>query len=162
MTRASKLLGDAGEKHAVDLLNARGYTAHTLPTNYPTYDIEASRNGVAFFVSVKVSRDKQHVRLGSRASVARLADGNFVFAFLPKPGSEITDLDPTRYTLLILPALLARTDSLRVHDAYWAEKGNAEEYRVMVKGYGSHHKAIWPTWMKHAEAWNQLPQINAT
>jgi hypothetical protein len=146
-----------GERHAVDLLIARGYAATTLPTNFPTYDIEASRNGSTFFVSVKVSRDKQHVRLGSRSSVERLSEGNFVFAFLPKPGLAITDLDPAQYTLLILPATLAKNDGLRVHDAYWAEKGNAQEYSVMVKGYGKHHKAIWPIWMTYADAWRQLP-----
>lgn len=160
MVTAAKKLGDMGESHAIELLAARGYSVNSLPTNTPTYDIKASNGSVEFFVSVKVSGEKQHVRLGSRASVERLAEGNFVFAFLPNPGNTLDALQPGNYILLILPAVLVREDSLAVHDAYWADKnasGGGREYSVMVKGYGHHHKAIWPKWLSYTDAWGLLP-----
>ena len=157
MKLSSKQLGDAGEQHALELLQSRGYEVLKLPTNAPTYDLQASRGGSTFFISVKVSRDKQHVRLGARASVLRLASGNFVFAFLPSGKEELVSLEPSKYRLLIIPTEVARDDSLRIHDAYWAAKGGVANYSVMVKGYGSHHRTMWPTWLSYAEAWNLLP-----
>ena len=157
MRVAAKELGNIGERHAADLLSLRGYSVLALPTNAPTYDLHASRNDSSFFVSVKVSREKQHVRLGSRSSVAKLSVGNFVFAFLPIAGAALDSLDAGKYTLLILPAAVARDDSLRVHDAYWAAKGTGVNFSVMVKGYGRHHKEIWPNWMSYADAWHLLP-----
>lgn len=157
MRVSAKDLGSAGERHAAELLSSRGYAVQALPTNAPTYDLHATRNGASFLVSVKVSRDKQHVRLGSRSSVARLTKGNFIFAFLPRPGFELAALDETEYTLLILPAELAKEDSLRVHDEYWAAKGGGQSYSVMVKGYGRHHKDMWPNWLSYANAWHLLP-----
>lgn len=157
MTAASKALGNAGEAHAQQLLEQRGYVVTSLATNAPTYDLRAKRGDAEFLVSVKVSRSKQHVRLGTRNSALGLVKGNFVFAFLPLPGQELSSFPAQPYVLLILPAELARDDSLRVHDAYWAAKGNGDRYSVMVKGYGSHHKAMWPTWMSYADAWHLLP-----
>lgn len=157
MRVSAKELGDIGERHASELLISRGYNVDALPTNAPTYDLEASRKNSSFFVSVKVARDKQHVRLGARNSVARLSEGNFVFAFLPKQDAELSSLEMGTYTLLILPAEIARQDSLRVHDVYWEAKGTGASYSVMVKGYGRHHKDIWPKWMSYADAWQLLP-----
>jgi hypothetical protein len=90
VVQASKELGNAGEQLSVDLLIARGHVASLLSINYPTYDIKASRNGMEFYVSVKVSRTREHVRLGSRKSVLCLSKGNFVFAFLPRRGHQIS------------------------------------------------------------------------
>ena len=157
MKLSSKQLGDAGEQHALDLLQLRGYDVLKLSTNAPTYDLQASRGGNTFLISVKVSRDKQHVRLGARNSVLRLASGNFVFAFLPSGKEELTLLEPSQYRLLIIPAEVARDDSLSIHDAYWAAKGGDASFSVMVKGYGSHHRTMWPTWLSYAEAWHLLP-----
>jgi|GEM_PF-3211824 len=157
MKLTSKQLGDLGENHAADLLRSRGYDVEKLPVNAPTYDLRVTGEDAEFFVSVKVSRTKQHVSIGSRASVSRLSSGNFVLAFMPREVPEITNLDPLQYRLLILPAELVRDDSLKVHDAYWAPKGGDAGYRVMVKGYGSHHKQMWPVWVGHTEAWHQLP-----
>lgn len=154
---SSKELGDAGEQHALELLSAHGYQVSKLPTNAPTYDLRASRNGKTFLVSVKVARDKQHVRLGTRNAVLRLESGNFVFAFMPREKQEITAMEPKQYRLLILPAEMVRDDSLRVHDAYWAARGGDSGYSVMVKGYGSHHRAMWPSWLACADAWHLLP-----
>ena len=157
MRLTSKQLGDAGEAHALALLQSRGYEANLLRTNAPTYDLSVSGNGVNFFVSVKVSREKQHVRLGSRNAVLRLVRGNFVFAFLPNDRQELTAFEPGKYRLLILPAQLAKEDSLSIHDAYWAAKGGDANYSVMVKGYGSHHRTMWPKWLSYTDAWNILP-----
>jgi len=157
MKLTSKQLGDLGEDHAASLLRARGYAVEKLPVNASTYDLRVTGKDAEFFVSVKVSRTKQHVSIGSRASVSRLLSGNFVFAFMPRDAPEITNLDPLQYQLLILPAELVRDDSLRVHDAYWVSKGGDAGYRVMVKGYGSHHKQMWPVWVGYKEAWHQLP-----
>tara|TARA_R110002072_G_scaffold247825_2_gene406958 strand:- start:413 stop:787 length:375 start_codon:yes stop_codon:yes gene_type:complete len=75
-----KQLGDAGENHAVALLEKKGYKAEKLEINAPTYDVKASKGGEEFLISVKVARDKQHVRMGSRRSVLRLKK---VTLFLP-------------------------------------------------------------------------------
>src|SRR5215210_7450035 len=118
----AKALGDAGEAHSLELLQANGFSASLLPTNAPTYDLRASRPGIEFFVSVKVSREKQHVRLGARSAVDRLGQGNFVFAFMPREGSELTSFDPANYRLLILAAEVVKADALPIHDAYWAKR----------------------------------------
>jgi hypothetical protein len=158
MRPSSKELGDHGEEHTCQLLRARGYSAELLSVNARTYDVQASRGSAKFFVSVKVSREKQHVRLGARRSVLGLQEGNFVFAYLPLPGHEITSLSESPHTLLILPAELARTDSLSVHDAYWTERSKDPNiFSVMVKGYGSHHREIWPLWLGYRDAWEQVP-----
>lgn len=154
----SKQLGDDGEDHTCRLLMSRGYLARKLQVNAPTYDIEVESGSRSFYVSVKVSREKQHVRLGARRSVLGLESGNFVFAFLPLPGREIVTLDAGQYALLILPAELARTDSLSVHDKYWIDRGrDPNTFSVMVKGYGSHHRDMWPRWLGYRDAWNLLP-----
>lgn len=157
MRISAKDLGNIGEQCAAELLLSSGYTVSVLPINSPTYDLHAVRDGASFYISVKVSRDKQHVRLGSRNAVNRLTVGNFVFAFLPKLGTELVTLDAGTYTLLILPAEVAREDSLRVHDDYWAAKTEGKSYSVMVKGYGRHHREIWPKWLSYADAWHLLP-----
>jgi hypothetical protein len=155
--QTGKELGDAGEKLAVDLLSAWGYSATCLPTNNRTYDIRASRNGMEFFVSVKVSRNRAHVRLGSRRSVSRLSQGNFVFAFLPKNGQHIS-LAAGDYRLWIIPAEVAKTDSLKVYDAYWSAKGsNEESYSVIIKGYDRNQREIWNRWGTFENAWHLLP-----
>lgn len=158
MELTSKQLGDAGEEHAATLLRDRGYKVEMLPVNAPTYDLRVSSASGEFHVSVKVSRDKQHVRLGTRSAVLRLIRGNYVFAFMPSaPKAQLSSLDPTQYRLLILPAELVQVDSLQVHDAYWSARGGDTGYSVMVKGYGSHHKAMWPSWLAHENAWHLLP-----
>jgi hypothetical protein len=151
-------LGEAGETYTRALLESKGYSAALLPVNAPTYDLAVSRDGKAFLVSVKVARDKQHVRLGARNSVLGLASGNFVFAYLPPIGGSIRDFHSGAHTLLILPAEVARDDSLSIHDPYWIEKDKDPNiFSVMVKGYGSHHRAMWPRWLNYREAWHLLP-----
>lgn len=158
MRITSKQLGDDGERHTCELLRARGYVADLLPVNAKTYDIRASRGEAEFLISVKVSREKQHVRLGARRSVLGLEAGNFVFAYLPLHGQEIASLASQQYTLLILPADLARTDGLSVHDAYWIERNRDPNiFSVMVKGYGRHHREMWPRWLQYRDAWSLLP-----
>ena len=155
----SKELGDDGERYACELLRARGFVADLLPVNAKTYDIQASRGRMHFFVSVKVSRQKQHVRLGARRSVLGLTRGNFVFAFIPPPGGTIATLAGSAHTLLIIPAETAREDALPLHDRYWSEKDtDANGFSVMVKGYGHHHRAIWPRWVTYKDAWHLLDQ----
>ena len=154
-----KQLGDAGENHAVALLEKKGYKAEKLEINAPTYDIRASKSGKDFLISVKVARDKQHVRMGSRRSVLRLEKGNFIFAFIPtEKGCEITELKPEQYRLLILPAEFAREDALSIHDPYWDSKSKDKNgFSVMVKGYGSYHQKMWPNWLEYTDAWHLLP-----
>jgi hypothetical protein len=156
MKLTAKQLGDLGEAHAATLIREHGFEVAALPVNFPTYDLEVVGKGRRFFVSVKVSREKQHVSIGSRNSVSRLSEGNFVFAFMPNRVPEITALEPNHYRLLILPAERVRDDSLRVHDAYWAARGGDTGYRVMVKGYGSHHRDMWPQWLGYTNAWQLL------
>lgn len=154
---ASKQLGDAGETLAVQLLRQRGYTASLLPKNFPTYDIEATGISSVFYVSVKVARAQQHLRLGSRNSVDRLDNGNFIFAFLTNVSKEVS-LVPGGYRLLILPATEVRIYALQVHDAYWAEKGKADGYSVMIKAYDRKHSDVWRRWSAaYEDAWHQLP-----
>ena len=153
-----KELGDNGEDHTCRLLEARGYTAKKLNVNARTYDILATRGEKSFLISVKVSRNKQHVRLGSRRSVLGLEQGNFVFAYLPINGGDIESLDPSLYRLLILPAEMAKADSLSINDAYWsAKQRDPNSFSVMVKGYGSHHREMWPRWLNYTDAWSLLP-----
>lgn len=158
MPPTSKELGDAGEIYACELLHAHGYIANLLPVNAKTYDIHVDHYGREFLVSVKVSRDKQHVRLGARKSVRGLVPGNFVFAFMPTVGGCIRDLKKDPYTLLIIPADVARSDALSIHDPYWLEKDkDPNTFSVMVKGYGSHHRDLWPRWLQFKDAWHFLP-----
>lgn len=104
----SKELGDAGEEHAIQLLASHGYSAKKLRVNAPTYDLEVSNGALTFFVSVKASREKQHVRLGARRSVVNLTPGNFLFAFLPDVGAELSAFQSSRYALLIVPAEMVK------------------------------------------------------
>lgn len=157
----SKKLGDDGEELAVSLLGSRGYTAELLSKNFPTYDIQASGESNDFLVSVKVARLHQHLRLGSRNSVSRLSDGNFILAFLANPSSEV-DLVPGGYRLLILPAAEVRDYALSVHDAYWAAKGKADGFSVMIKAYDPRHIDVWQRWTaSYQDAWHQLPTPKA-
>jgi hypothetical protein len=156
----SKKLGDEGEEFTVELLRQRGYVATKLRTNYPTYDIHVQAAAYNFYISVKVSRSRQHVRLGCRRSVDRLTPGNFVFAFLPLAPAEI-DLSAGRYQLLILPAGKVRAGALRVYDQYWAEKGKGNGYSVIIKGYDSRQSKIWNRWLSYTNAWTQLPSAVA-
>lgn len=154
--QTAKEFGNAGEQLAVDLLSARGYSVTWLPTNYPAYDIRASRNGTEFFVSVKSSR-YQHVRLGARRSVSLLSQGNFVFAFLPKNGQNIS-LSAGNYRLWIIPDEVAKTDSLKVYDAYRSAKGGGKKsYSVIIKGYARNQGEIWNRWSTFENAWHFLP-----
>jgi hypothetical protein len=158
MLISSKQLGDDGEEFAQQMLECRGYIVTKLPVNAKTYDLRVQRRQQAFFVSVKVSRHKQHVRLGARRSVLGLEARNFVFAYLPVPGQQITTLATSPHSLLILPAELARTDALSIHDAYWEQKNKDPNiFSVMVKGYGSRHREMWPVWLTHRDAWHLLP-----
>lgn len=153
MPSTSKELGDSGEHYACELLRARGFATTLLHVNAKTYDLQVSRGDTTFMVSVKVSREKQHVRLGSRRSVLGLAPGNFVFAFIPEPGDQIEDLHLSPHTLLIVPAEVARVDALSIHDQYWIDKDKDPNiFSVMVKGYGSHHRAMWPRWLAYKNA----------
>lgn len=153
---SSKQLGDLGENLVRDLLISRGYEATLLPKNYPTYDVRVLGQK-EFLVSVKVARDRQHLRLGSRRSVARLEAGNFLFALLPRDGDRVVDLDTGAYKLLILPAGEVRDHALRVHDEYWSSRGVDDGYSVMVKAYDQQHEDLWVRWSACADAWQQLP-----
>jgi hypothetical protein len=152
----AKQLGDAGESLATTLLTQRGYRATLLSPNYPTYDLLVAAQGQEFFVSVKVARKRQHLRLGSRRSVEQLTSGNFVFAFLPRDSEEV-DLASSDYRLLILPASEVREYALNVHDTYWAAKGRADGFSVMVKAYDPRHATQWQSWSRYEFAWHVLP-----
>jgi hypothetical protein len=155
---SSKELGDDGEQYTCGLLRSRGYDARLLEVNARTYDLHVQKGQQQFLVSVKVARDKQHVRLGSRRSVLGLEAGNFVFAYLPIPGHSIVNLKDSAHTLLILPAEIAQMDALSIHDPYWLEKEKDPNiFSVMVKGYGSHHRTMWPRWLEYSNAWHLLP-----
>lgn len=156
---SQKELGDDGEHHTCELLRSRGYDARLLQVNARTYDLHVQKGRQEFLVSVKVARDKQHVRLGSRRSVLGLEAGNFVFAYLPKPGHSIINLKDSPHTLLILPAEIAQVDALSIHDPYWIEREKDPNiFSVMVKGYGSHHRKMWPRWLEYTNAWHLLSQ----
>jgi hypothetical protein len=154
---SGKKLGDAGEALSLALLTERGYRAELLGPNYPTYDLIVHSQVGAFFVSVKVARKRQHLRLGSRWSVERLGAGNFIFAFLARDSSEV-DLESRDYKLLILPALEVRQYALKVHDEYWAAKGKVDGFSVMVKAYDLRHISQWNRWSQYEEAWGLLPR----
>jgi hypothetical protein len=157
---SSLQLGNDGEDYALQSLQARGYSVRRLPTNTATYDLEVEHPDRRFLISVKVSRTKQHVRLGTRDSVLRLSKGNFLFAYMPTPGHEIEHLSFSPHVLLIIPAEIARSDSLLIHDRYWEDKGRKPDtFSVMVKGYGSHHREMWPQWMQFQNAWHLLPMV---
>lgn len=152
-------LGDRGEAFVLQLLHEHGYTAKLLRRNYPTYDIQVVGPEREFFVSVKTARKAQQVRLGTRASVNRLSQGNFVFALMPAGNHEIEFLN-RRYTLLILPADMVKRDSLMIHDAYWAVRAGSGEFSVMVKANNPSHKETWERWRGFTEAWNIMPGPN--
>jgi hypothetical protein len=152
-------LGKHGEEYAYRLLRDRGYSAEFLPTNAPTYDLKVSTPDTTFFVSVKVSRTKQHVRLGQRKSVLGLTEGNYVFAFSPPTGGTIESLDMSPFELFILPAERVRTESLAIHDAYWSERSRDPNiFSVIVKGYDRYGRPTWKNWQQYQAAWQLLPQ----
>ena len=151
-------LGRHGEEYAAALLRKRGYAVSELPTNFPTYDLKVATATSEFLVSVKVSRTKQHVRLGQRKSVLGLLPGNYVFAFTPEPDGRIEDLNTTPHKLLILPAEQVRTDSLAIHDFYWAERlKDPNIFSVIVKGYDRYGRPTWSGWQSYRHAWHLLP-----
>lgn len=158
MSLTAKQLGDHGEDFTSDLLLSRGFSVQKLPVNAPTYDLVVTRGQTSFRVSVKVSRQKQHVRLGARKSVQGLEAGNFLFAYVPAPGGEIRSLGESAFTLLILPAELVREGSLAIHDKYWHDRQRDPSiFSVMVKGYDRHGGPTWTAWQAYREAWHLLP-----
>lgn len=158
MKLTHKQLGDDAEDHTCRLLEAKGYATTKLPVNHPTYDIVATRSDSRFLVSVKVSRQKQHVRLGARKSVLALDIGNFVFAYVAEPGREIETLGSSTHSLLILPAEQVRVDSLAIHDAYWlARDRDPSIFSVIVKAYDRYGCPVWSSWQTYREAWHLLP-----
>ena len=159
MTRLSDSeLGKHGEEFTARLLQAQGYGVEFLSTNAPTYDLKFSTGSESFLVSVKVSRTKQHVRLGQRKSVLGLIDKNFVFAYSPKSADEIQNLNLSPYQLLIIPGEIARTDSLLIHDAYWAERSRDPNiFSVIVKAYDRYGRSTWQNWQQYNSAFNLLP-----
>lgn len=156
----SRALGDAAEAFAKKLLEARGYAASMLPTNSPTYDLEVAGN-CRFYVSVKASRSRQHVRLGSLSTVQRLQEGSFVFAFMPIPGRGELMIPDGPYRLLIVPGAVARDDSIALHHSYHAARGTdpITGYSLIVKGYSrrQHQRDVWARWAAYEDAWSLLP-----
>ena len=163
--RRAKILGNATEEFVVRLLSDRGYSASLLPTNYPTYDIHVVGTS-EFFVSVKASASKQHVRLGSRRSVERLTSDSFVFALMPKPGKKELVLCEGGYRLLIIPGDVAKYDSIALSESYAAHRGIAGEYgySLMVKEYSKrqHQIEIWSKWAAYEDAWATIPLAKIT
>lgn len=159
MTR-SKALGDEAEVYACRLLSERGYSPSLLSTNYPTFDIEVCGSR-SFFVSVKASAEKQHVRLGTRQSARGLVPGSFVLAFMPVPGTKMLALKKGGYRLLVVPGEIARDDSIAVSDSYAIHRGIEGEYgySLMVKGYSKrpHQVEVWARWAAYEDAWHLLP-----
>lgn len=138
MRVTAKQLGDDGEQHTCELLREHGYSVELLQVNARTYDVRASNGNTELLVSVKVSRDKQHVRLGSRRSVLGLEAGNFVFAYPPLPGSEIASLTGRLYALLILPAAIVVNGQL-VHSRRLLDREEqGSEY------FQRHGQRFWP------------------
>ena len=156
---ASKVLGNDGEQYALELLEAHGYTARLLRNNYQTYDIEVV-GPRPFLVSVKASKDKQHVRLGAHNSVERLSAGNFVFAFMPTTNSKQIEFRPGGYRLLIVPAEIARKDALAIMRAYREEHPSASSFSYILKGYSKRrqHPEVWARWAAFEDAWDLLAQ----
>ena len=160
MTRPSDSeLGQHGEEFTAQLLETQGYGVEFLPRNSPTYDLKVSTGTESFFVSVKVSRTKQHIRLGQRKSVLGLIEKNFVFAYSPNNVSEIQNLSSSPYHLLIIPGEIARTDSLLIHDAYWAERSKDPNiFSVIVKAYDRYGRTTWQNWQQYSSAFALLPK----
>ena len=156
----SKDLGDHAESTAQLLLHNRGYNADLLRINSPVYDLVVDA-AIPFNVSVKASRTRQHVRLGSLRSVARLSAGNFVFAFLPLIGQREIALAEGRYRLFIIPADVARDDGIATRQSYLQLRGldEAYSYSLMVKGYSKreHQVQVWSRWAQYEDAWHLLP-----
>jgi hypothetical protein len=159
MTRLSDSeLGKHGEEFTAQLLEAQGYGVEFLSRNSPTYDLKVSIGTESFLISVKVSRTKQHVRLGQRKSVLGLTNKNFVFAYAPRNVGEIQNLNLSPYQLLIIPGEVARIDSLQIHDAYWAERSKDPNiFSVIVKAYDRYGRPAWQNWQKYDSAFNLLP-----
>lgn len=160
MTEATAL-GLEAEKFAAKLLRSRGYSVTAFKTNNPTYDLEVSGSS-RFMVSVKASKAKQHVRLGSLNSVRRLERGHFLFAFMPAVGRRNIEFSAGKFRLLIIPAEIARVDSIAVRDSYIESRGLTEAYNysLMVKGYSrrQHQVKTWEKWNQFENGWPLLPK----
>jgi hypothetical protein len=159
MTEAS-VLGSEAEYFAASMLRDRGFAVTSFKTNNPTYDLEV--NGcTSFMISVKASKNKQHVRLGSLRSVNRLTKGHFVFAFMPALGAPTIKFSEDGFRLLIIPAEIAREDSIAVRNSYLELKGYDEgySYSLIVKGYArrAHQSDTWRKWSQFENAWSLLP-----
>jgi len=156
----SKDLGDRAEFVAQLLLHERGYNSDLHRINNPVYDLAVDAS-IPFNVSVKASRTKQHVRLGSLRSVMQLQAGNFVFAFMPRLGHKEISLSDGSYRLLIIPAEIAKDDGIAVRNSYLEHRGLDESYNysLMVKGYAKreHQVQVWSQWAQYENAWHLLP-----
>lgn len=161
--RLNKVLGDQGEAFAARLLRARGYKVREIGGNYPVIDLEVS-GSEDFRVSVKTSRSKRHVRLGSESSVSQLLDTDFVFAFMPKAADHELELEDGQYDLWIVPGAIARKDALWVHRTYLEESSAAGKARsgtagILVKSYSRRppQREVWGRWECYLEKWSGLP-----
>lgn len=158
-------LGNLGEDFVDRLLAGRGYSTTRLGGRFETYDIQVISTDGPFMVSVKTSRNKQHVRLGSEKSVARLAAPHFVIAVLPLDDDGDVALESGKCRVLIIPAEVAKADGLRVTESYFAEDSTRKRWEtVMVKGYSRRpiQEETWERWLSdYTDAWHLLPSAKS-
>jgi hypothetical protein len=82
---------------------------------------------------------------------------------MPAIGAREINFAADGFRLLIIPAEVAREDSMAVRKTYLEWKGYDSEsynYSLLVKGYSrrEHQVEIWRTWTKFEHAWALLPK----
>lgn len=160
MARTTEL-GNRGEDFVNGFLARRGYSTTRLGGRFATYDIQVNSTDRPFMVSVKTSRNRQHVRLGSEKSVTRLSAPHFVIAVMPLDAEGDVVLESGKCRVLVIPAEVAKADGLRVTETYFAEDSTRKRWEtVIVKGYSRRpiQEETWERWLSnYSDAWHLLP-----
>ena len=131
--RDTAQLGDAGEVEVAELLTLRGWTVKNLNEtrkNNPTYDLQATKNEACLDISVKVARSKnRHLRLGSVASLERLAEEAFIIALLSSEKGQEIDIAAKDYEIWIIPGI-AKHEAIAVHNHYHSRDPSSRTART--------------------------------
>lgn len=155
------------EHLAACLLETRGFAVtnlNELRTNFPLYDLRATRDGRELLISVKCARAKRALRLGPPHRLRELADDAIVMAFLPAAKGRDIALAPGGYELWIIPGRLARDGAIAAHEHYARSHPGSADHSVMVKdkvdrNAGTRSGAVFASWREgFRDAWHLLDQ----
>jgi hypothetical protein len=161
-------VGRNAEDFAAFLLKQRGFDVSNLndeQTNYPLYDLAASKGAEKVKISVKCARATRNICLGKSHILERLDDDCVVMAFLPVSKHEEIKFEPGGYELFVIPGRIAREEALAAHRHYVASYPLCANHRVMIRDKidrteGTRSGALFKSWHERfLDAWDTIDAV---